>query len=143
MAGAFKPRNILFVLLATVVFLIIGMAFAGVTGAGKSQGLAGGAIVFGYGVAAGLIALGASVVSVRFLAERVVVTINKILALLLVLAVAVIVYRVQTMGTDVASDPTPDPLPVTQPLTPDPAGITSGVGMVALRFFDHPVIYFY
>jgi len=42
MAGAFKPRNILFVLLATVVFLIIGMAFAGVTGAGKNQGLAGG-----------------------------------------------------------------------------------------------------
>ncbi len=45
-----KPASLLFSVLSLLMFFIIGMYFAGLIEAGKNQGLAGGAIVLGWGV---------------------------------------------------------------------------------------------
>lgn len=45
-----KPANIAFYILMLLVFFVLGLFFAAFIEAGKNQGLAGGAIVLGYGV---------------------------------------------------------------------------------------------
>ena len=55
MKTLFKPSNILFYFLSAILFFFLGMIFAGITNAGKDQGLAAGAIVFGYGIIAGFV----------------------------------------------------------------------------------------
>ncbi len=57
--------RILFILLGLPVTMFIGMAFAGLSGAAANQGLAGGAIVFGYGVIFAAVGLVLSLLFVR------------------------------------------------------------------------------
>lgn len=51
------PRSLLLYLVALVAFFFLGVTYAGITEAGKNQGLAAGAIVIGYGVIAALLGL--------------------------------------------------------------------------------------
>ncbi|MBK9257547.1 MAG: hypothetical protein IPM42_18965 [Saprospiraceae bacterium] len=52
-----KPYSFLLYLLALLTFFFIGMSYAGIVGAGKNQGLAGGAIVVVYGLISAVIGL--------------------------------------------------------------------------------------
>jgi len=52
-----KPYSFLLYLLALVTFFFVGISFAGIVGAAKNQGLAGGAILLGYGMLSALIGL--------------------------------------------------------------------------------------
>lgn len=52
----FKPASIAFYFLTLLVFFLLGLFYAGLIDAGKNQGLAGGAIVLGWGVLFGGIA---------------------------------------------------------------------------------------
>jgi len=83
MKKIFRPAALLFYLLSLLVFFIIGIIVAGLSGAAENQGLAGGAIVVFYGIVSALLAF---VVSL-FLAYRAkfqfVVLSNKILFILL------------------------------------------------------------
>ena len=50
MKKLFKPASLLLYFLTILSFFLAGFLYAALTGAGKGQGLAGGAIVLGYGV---------------------------------------------------------------------------------------------
>ncbi|RMG24155.1 MAG: hypothetical protein D6730_13100 [Bacteroidetes bacterium] len=52
-----KPYSLLLYLLALIAAFLVGVSYAGIVDAGKGQGLAGGAIVLGYGVVAAAIGL--------------------------------------------------------------------------------------
>ncbi|MCB0306679.1 MAG: hypothetical protein KDI38_23150, partial [Calditrichaeota bacterium] len=91
----FKPSSILFYLLSALLFFLLGTVLAGIAGAGKGQGLAGGAIVLGYGVMAGCFALIAAIVTVGFVKESRVRSFNKILAAIFALLIIFIIYRFQ------------------------------------------------
>lgn len=60
-----KLGRILFVILGMPVAMFIGMAFASLSGAAANQGLAGGAIVFGYGVIFAAVGLVLSLLLIR------------------------------------------------------------------------------
>ncbi|MDX1317257.1 MAG: hypothetical protein R3262_06895, partial [Xanthomarina gelatinilytica] len=54
---AVKPYSFLMYFLAIIAFFFLGIVYANITEAGKGQMLAGGAIVFGYGVIGAFIGL--------------------------------------------------------------------------------------
>ena len=60
MKNFFKPARLAFYLLMLVGFFFLGLYFAALIDAGKGQGLAGGAIVLGYGILFGGVAFLAS-----------------------------------------------------------------------------------
>ena len=52
---AVKPYSFILYFLSIIAFFFLGLVYAGITDAGKGQMLAGGAIVFGYGVIGALL----------------------------------------------------------------------------------------
>lgn len=88
-----QPASLLLCLLALLVFFILGLYYAGITGAGEGQGLAGGAIVLGYGVLFGLSAVVAALFLARYAPHRYVVRANWILALVFVALAAISSFR--------------------------------------------------
>lgn len=147
----FKPANILFYFLSTLVFFFLGMALASIAGAGKGQGLAAGAIVFGYGALSGGLAFIISLFAVWFLHEKYVGLLNKILAVILFLFMAFFVYRYQARHA--ALDETNKtkfagvfPLTVAagfQMNNESQYRPPIGLGMATPKFYENSVLYFY
>ena len=79
----FKPRSFLLYVLAILATFFAGLFVAGLLEAGKHQGLAGGAIVLGYGVVAAGIGLIASLLIAWKANRNTVVRLNGILAILI------------------------------------------------------------
>ncbi|MBR9916075.1 MAG: hypothetical protein GYB32_14885 [Algicola sp.] len=79
-----KLYSFLFYLLALIAFFFMGITIAGIVGAGKNQGLAGGAIVLGYAVIASLIGLVISLVVANKTSRKIIFRLNIILALSIV-----------------------------------------------------------
>lgn len=88
-----KPASILFYLLSFLVFVILGASFAGITGAADDQGLAAGAIVLGYGIISGFVAIVASIVLVSRVSHKFVIIANRILFLLFLVLIAMLFVR--------------------------------------------------
>lgn len=88
-----KPASFLFYFLIVFVFFFLGIYTAKLTGAGKDQMLAGGAIVLFYGLASSAMAL----IMALFIAYRVshstIVKINKIVGILFFLLVILTAYN--------------------------------------------------
>lgn len=78
MSKFIKPSSILFYLLSFVVFVIIGATYAALSGAADGQGLAGGAIVLGYGIMSGLIAIVVAIILVYSVSHKAIVIGNRI-----------------------------------------------------------------
>ncbi|RMA58806.1 hypothetical protein [Ulvibacter antarcticus] len=78
-----KPACIGFYILMLLAFFIAGLFFAGWIDAGKNQGLAGGAIVVGYGVMFGGIAFIASFFIAYYLQIKTLVKLNWLLIVLI------------------------------------------------------------
>lgn len=78
-----KPACIGFYILMLLSFFVLGLFFAGAIEAGKHQGLAGGAIVLGYGVLFGGIAFVASFFIAYYLNVKIIKIINWVLLVLL------------------------------------------------------------
>lgn len=147
----FKPSNILFYSLSTLMFFFLGMVIAGITGAGKGEGLAGGAIVLGYAMIAGFIAFIASIFSVKFLNETKILLLNKIFGVIVALFIAFFIYRYQTSQDSLDKSPSPK-RETTSPVlgnlnfqsnvsikyTPP-----MGLGMIKPKFYENRVLYFY
>ena len=88
-----KPASLLMYLLVILVFLLAGITIAGASGVAKGQGLAGGAIVFFYGVITATIAF-IIVLFVAYKAKpKTIIKINKIFGILFFLAACLVVYR--------------------------------------------------
>ncbi|NNE28572.1 MAG: hypothetical protein HKN16_02980 [Saprospiraceae bacterium] len=75
----FKPYSLLLFLLVILCFFFLGLTFAILSDAGKNQGLAGGAIVLGYGVISAVFGLVSSLVFVYFQDRKVIISANKLL----------------------------------------------------------------
>ena len=83
---------LLFYLLAIIDFFFIGVGYAVLSDAGKNQGLAGGAIVFMYGVYAAFFAWLVSIAVVYLVPHKTIVLLNKILGCLTLILVLFLVY---------------------------------------------------
>ncbi|WP_411031892.1 hypothetical protein [Spongiimicrobium sp. 3-5] len=113
MQQLFKPAKLLLYLLAAILGLMLGAMLAGLLGAGKGQGLAGGAIVLGYGVMGSLIAFISSIIIASYLTVKQVIKINKIVVILLLIFIGGLTYRylnkekTKTINTGINKKPTP------------------------------------
>ena len=83
MKNFFKPARIGFYVLMLLAFFIIGLYYAGYVGASKGEGLAGGAIVLGYGIIFGGVAFVASFFIAHFLEISKIKIINWVLLILI------------------------------------------------------------
>ncbi|WP_178987006.1 hypothetical protein [Winogradskyella schleiferi] len=79
-----KPYSFLLYFLSIIAFFFIGLTYAGIVEAGKNQGLAGGAIVVGYGVMATAIGLIIALVVANKATRKTIFNLNIILALCIV-----------------------------------------------------------
>lgn len=150
MSALFKRAAILFYFLVTFNALLLGMFYAGATDAGANQGLAGGAIVLEYGVIFGLVSLFIAPFIVYNFRRRNIIILNKIMVLILVLALGIIFYRIFNstnntafknsnqsiiLHSSVISKPA---LPLLQQNTPD-----MGLGMFAPSLSLERPLFFY
>ncbi|MFD1163235.1 hypothetical protein [Hwangdonia seohaensis] len=91
----FKPFSFLMYFLALIAFFFLGLIYAGITEAGKGQMLAGGAIVFGYGVIGAFIGLCLALVLAYNLKRHFIIKINVLLALIIATSFAYFTIKYQ------------------------------------------------
>ncbi|WP_203296415.1 hypothetical protein [Luteirhabdus pelagi] len=112
-----KPASIAFYILIALVFFIIGLYFAGFIGAGKNQGLAGGAIVLGYGVLFGGLAFIGSFFIAYHVAHKWIVRCNWIVLVILAMTYGITHYRFLQNKKDKAPVQTTPPVKTTEPIS--------------------------
>jgi uncharacterized protein YacL len=88
-----KPVSLIFYLLSILVAFFIGSAFAGFSGAADGQGLAGGAIVFMYGIMFAFSGLIIALFVVYYLQHKTIVVANRVLIILVVIIAGIFIYR--------------------------------------------------
>ncbi len=93
MKAFFKPARIAFYVLMFVTFFFAGLYIAWLTDAGKYQGLAAGAIVLGWGVMFGGIALISSFFLAAIIPHRLLVRINWVILGLIIIFYGITHYR--------------------------------------------------
>ncbi|MAZ72871.1 MAG: hypothetical protein CMC70_06965 [Flavobacteriaceae bacterium] len=89
----FKPARIGFYILMLLSFFMLGLFYADLVDAGKGQGLAGGAIVLGYGIMFSAIAFVASFFIAHFLEISQIKNINWVLLGILLTTVGYKMYQ--------------------------------------------------
>lgn len=96
-----KPIYLAFYALVLVSFFVIGMYYAKITGAAENKGLAGGAIILGYGVLFGSIAFIISLFIARKISLKYLKIINWILLISTIVfwSVKYFEYQVKTNKT--------------------------------------------
>lgn len=90
-----KPYSFLMYFLAIIAFFFLGLVFAGITEAGKGQMLAGGAIVFGYGVVGAFIGFCLALLLAYNFRRSLILKINGLLALIIVASFAYFTIKYQ------------------------------------------------
>ncbi|WOD43852.1 hypothetical protein [Hwangdonia lutea] len=90
-----KPFSFLMYFLALIAFFFLGLIYAGITEAGKGQMLAGGAIVFGYGVIAAFIGLCIALILGYSLKRHFIIKINVLLTLIIAASFAYFTIKYQ------------------------------------------------
>lgn len=91
-----KPYSLLLFVLAVIVAFFIGISIARITGAGKNQGLAGGAIILFHGIIASLFAfITALIISIKA-NRKLIINLNKILVLIILLFTSYITWNYYT-----------------------------------------------
>lgn len=85
---AVKPYSFLMYFLAIIAFFFLGIVYAGITEAAKGQMLAGGAIVYGYGVIGAFIGLCLSLLIAFKTKRHIIIKINGLLVLAIVASFA-------------------------------------------------------
>ncbi|MEZ5003364.1 MAG: hypothetical protein R2730_10065 [Chitinophagales bacterium] len=95
-----QPASLLLYFLTILVFMLVGMLYAGLSGAAADQGLAGGAIVLGNGIVFAIIALIATLLYIYFTHPNAVKLANKVLGVLLLLLVAIVAFRYYKLNSN-------------------------------------------
>jgi len=157
MKNFFKPARIAFYILMLLTFFIIGLYFASWIGAGKGQGLAGGAIVLGYGVLFGGVAFIASFFISYHIKHKLIIRFNWVLLLVLVIAYGVTHYRYLERQNKQEEQPGFKKMPPTEAKT-EPTALLElresmkpinsdekemGIGFFIPNFHEHRTLYFY
>jgi hypothetical protein len=164
MKKLFKPASLLFNFLCLLVFFVVGIYVAGFIGAGKNQGLAGGAIVLGYGVLFAGIALIASFFATYHIVHKRIVIANWILFVLLLIGYGVTHYRFKKRQAEKEEQPKEiHTKKTTTPVDSEPMAMLSkkeihdtmnrafenktdqsmGMGYFLPNFHEYSVLYFY
>ena len=161
-----KPASIGFYILMLLVCFVLGLYFAGAIDAGKNQGLAGGAIVVGYGVIFAGVGFIASFFIAYYVATKVIVKFNLFLLLILLASVGYKYFefqqrdKLQKEESEKFDPPSTTPTSQTEPLgmamlyTDDveaeiPHKILNqensemGMGFFSPNYYDNPTLYFY
>lgn len=103
-----SPVCFLLYFLSVITFFFAGATFAAISDAAKDQGLAGGGIVFIYGLIGSITEL-AVALFIAYQAERkTIVKVNRILTVLLLVLVVITFYRFQQRQAAHASADTPN-----------------------------------
>ncbi|MEZ4795235.1 MAG: hypothetical protein R2773_07160 [Flavobacteriaceae bacterium] len=145
-----------FYLLAFIFCFVVGAYVAGKMGAGENQGLAGGAIVLGWGVLVGLGGIVLAIILVQFLSPKVIIKINWVL---LIVAVVFLIFlyakaRISTEKNKEAPQPSlkttsPTAMLVKPNLQKSSAPENSlesspkGIGIFRPAIMEHGTLYFY
>jgi hypothetical protein len=152
MSKFIKPASILFYLLSFVAFVLLGATLAAVTGAAKGHGLAGGAIVLGYGIMFGFFALIGSIIMVYRSTQKAIVIGNIVLFVLLILIASILFVRqkIRKNNADekIKTQITTDLIhPVVYQNVKSNIHRTDekslGLGFFSPNYFEYPVLYFY
>ena len=157
MKNFFKPARIAFYILMLLTFFMAGLYFAALIGAGKGQGLAGGAIVLGYGLLFGGIAFIVSFFIAYQVKHKLIVRFNWILLLLLAIAYGITHYRYlerqkvqeeqpnfkRTPTTETKTEPTALLRPNNTKTLVNSEEKELGIGFFKPNFFEHPTLYLY
>jgi hypothetical protein len=161
MKKIFKPASILFNILCLLVFFIVGMYFAALIEAGKNQGLAGGAIVLGWGILFAGIAFITSFFVTHKVEHRKIVIGNWILFVLLLIGYGVTHYRFMQRDKQQKERNEPYQKKSTTPTTEPTAMLTlkemdgevaipsemeeqsMGMGFFSPNYYENPTLYFY
>jgi hypothetical protein len=149
MKKLFEPVSLLFYFFMVLVFFFAGVYFAGLTGAAEGQGLAGGAIILGYGVIAAFFALLFSVFMAYSVQRDHIVRINKILGIIFLIFIAITTYRIFSIERSESSSE-----PLSQQTTKEPASSAVdlplpvanselGLGLFKPDFFNQSSLLFY
>lgn len=147
----FKPSKIAFYLLSVLAFFFIGVIYVAISGAAKNQGLAGGAIVFGYGIMGSFFGLILSIILVRYLTPKVIIYSNSILLLIILGFVAYFLYKfkerqkIKTEDTGLYQQKPKFLKTSSEAFLPAEIedGQQMGIGMAKPDFFQHKTLYFY
>ncbi|RFN57992.1 hypothetical protein [Marixanthomonas ophiurae] len=152
-----KLANIAFYFLMLLVFFAIGLYVAGLLEAGKNQGLAGGAIVLGYGALFGGIAFIFSFFIAYHIKHKLIVRFNWLLLLLLVITYGITHYRYLERQNKQEEKPDFKEIPPTEAKT-EPTALLElrdsmkpinsdekemGIGFFIPNFHEHRTLYFY
>jgi hypothetical protein len=111
----FKLSSLFLYLISFVSFFFVGASVAGVLGLAEGQGLAGGAIILGYGLLGSVTAVVIAIIMVNLCSNKVIVWTN--VALTCVTAILVLYFTLNYQNREVGQDP--DLVP-TQPRTTAP-----------------------
>lgn len=159
MKKALTPSKIGFYILMLISCLLLGFFIAGFSGAGKNQGLAGGAIVLGYGVIAGAIGFIASFFIASIISKKALVLTNWVLLILILLMAGYTQYRFQERQKEKKEQQeTPKRIP-TKPAIQSSSILpfsffssankvdtdlkTMGIGFFKPNFYEHKTLYLY
>jgi len=133
-------------ILSVLVFFMIGASFVGITGAAKGQGLAGGAIVFFYGITSSILAFIVALIMAYYLNRYHIKIANRILLVLLAGFAVFVGYRVMIKErTKVQSKVIHKSFTKTVAAVDalSESTIPMEIGIVKLNYFDESVQYFY
>lgn len=155
-----KPASLLLCFFSVIIFFLAGMYLARIVGAGKNQGLAGGAIVLFYGLVSAVVAFIFALVMAYHISHRVIVKINWVLGIVFFILVFLFVNRIKNL--DKKEEPVNDyPKKITAPAPEnislvsysefkEPSGVqlnskppNMGLGLFKPDFFEYPTLYFY
>jgi hypothetical protein len=100
MKKLFSPAAILLYVLSFLVLFFVGATIAGISGVGKGQGLAAGAIVFGYALMFSMVGVAGAVLTAWRTERQIIVKVNWVLTVLLLAILVVVFIRFQTMKTE-------------------------------------------
>ena len=152
MSKFIKPTSILLYLLSFVVFVILGATYAALSGAADGQGLAGGAIVLGYGIMFGFFAIVVSIFIVYQSSQKTIYVGVVILFVLLLLLIAILFIR-QKMQKNKVDEEVQFKVSteifhaaVYKELKNEFSQNTEiplGLGFFSPNFYEYPVLYFY
>jgi len=149
MKKLFEPVSLLFYFFMIVVFFFAGVYYAGITGAAEGQGLAGGAIVLGYGVIAAFIALLVSIIMAYSVQRDLIVQANKILGIIILIFIIITAYRIitiersETGSESLSHQITKEPAAPAVDLPQSDADSGFGLGLFKPDFFNRSNLYFY
>lgn len=140
-------RGFVFCLLVFLVFWIVGMAVSGLIGAGDNQGLAGGAIIVGYGFIVGCVGLILALSLLNLVKREIIVKLNYTLSVVLLILAGLLTYRFLRQKNKEKQEEQ-------NPIPSQPAAIHSragwrgdesalGVGFYSPDFYSQKTFYFY